>query len=149
MKNVCPRCRSLDLDENPISMTAKCKLCNWQGPSADCLAVTHDGMIIEKVMERMVHRLTHYVGRYVAKGILEFAQEYSIRVRPADLQRITVKIVTMVMRTLHEEIMALAPKSLKDKVEATSTLLAEPEQPPIAELPMVMKEIKDGVIEPE
>lgn len=147
MKNVCPRCRSQELEENPIALTAKCLLCGWQGPSADCLAVTRDGMIIEKVMERMVHRLSSYVGRGVAKGILEFAQEYSIRVRKEDLQRITVKIVTLVLKTLHEELLALAPKNLKDKVEATNILLADPPAP--VELPMLMKEIHDGVIEPE
>ena len=145
--NVCPRCRSKDIEESLIQLTAKCKLCGWNGPIADCLAVTQDGMIIEKVMERMVHRLTRYVGTSLAQGIVDFCREYGIRIRPADLQRVAVKIVTMTLRTLMDELMALAPKSLQEKVSATNTLLAGPSADPIPIMPF--KEFEDDVIRGE
>jgi len=151
MTNVCPRCRSKDIEISQVMASAKCKLCNWQGPVADCLAVTRDGMVLEKVMERMVHRLSTHVGRGLARGVIDFSQEYGIRIRQQDLHKIVVKIVLLCLKTLHEELMALAPKSLKDKAEATSQLIAAddvttPEPEP--DLPMIMKEIDDGVINP-
>ncbi len=127
MTNVCPRCRSKELEVNPISAGAKCHLCGWQGHVADCLAVTSDGMIIEKVMEGMVRRLSGKVAQGLTVGIIEFAREYQIRIRREDLQRILAKIVALCLRSLHDELLALAPKNLQEKVRATNMILAADE----------------------
>jgi len=100
-------------------------VCGRKGHVSDCLAVLHDGFVLEKVMERMVRRLSQYVGEGMVLGVRKFCSEYSITLRPADEQRVLSRVLGTCMRVLFDELAALAPRNLKNKIESTNKLLAE------------------------